>query len=57
MAKLKEGEKVVQKFEVTIKFRAQAGDEKYKKSDIIVALLEPEMKIIVKEVKEEVPFI
>jgi|WetSurSiteA1Bulk_404760.scaffolds.fasta_scaffold234567_1 hypothetical protein len=35
MAKLKVGQKVVQKFLITLKFRAIEGDSKFKKQNIV----------------------
>jgi hypothetical protein len=61
MPKLKDGEKVVQQFNVVIKFKSSDGDEKYKVShirDILVGSFvsdygpEHGIKTIIKEVKE-----
>jgi hypothetical protein len=61
MAKLKEGERVAQKFDVTMKFKAVDGDTKYKASDVKAYLLDaaaveygPDhgVSVVVKEIKE-----
>lgn len=55
MAKLKAGEKVVQKFEVTIKFTAEEGDKRVTVKDIKEeAFAGVDYFVVVKEVKESV---
>ena len=60
MAKLKAGEKVVQKFEVTFKFKAEEGDRKWTASDLKEAIgnistdNENPVAVSVKEIKESV---